>query len=124
VRGLILLLACTGPEAEDSQVTLDTGPATCDEEGDIFKLFPRLLEADCQWDIACTEVVQGDPDPYYDCVNSSHIGPRLHSESVWCVDWCLARGMVAESAGPLDCAGSTARPQYSDVFYLCEERNF
>lgn len=117
-------MACTGPEDQDSEVTLDTGPATCDEEGDIYKMFPRLLEADCQWDIACTQAVQGDPDPYYDCVNSSHIGPLLHDDNVWCLDWCVARKVIADSDGPHDCSNSSVGLYWGDALYLCDEQNF
>lgn len=124
MRGLILLVfGCIHAEADESGV-LDTGPLSCDAEGDIYKMFPRLLLAHCSWTVRCLEENTGEVLDTYDCVNGTHLGPLLRDEgNVYCIDWCEAREFSDKYINDdFQCSeGSIAATQ---PFYTCDEQNF
>ncbi len=123
MRGLILWLGCSGA-VDDSSLALDTGPASCEQEGDIHTLFANLVIADCQWEARC--FYTDDPYAEYHCGDNSHIGPVLRSTENQCVDWCIAREFIAYNRSDFDCdAHYDDEPSlWSEVFYECSERNY
>ena len=119
----MLWLACAGSPGETAAV-IDTGPATCDEEGDIHTLFTNLVVANCQFAARC--FYAEDPYGEFHCANGSHIGPVIRSETPACVDWCAAREFIAFNHSDFDCETHQQDEPglWSEVFYACEERNY